>query len=604
MLRQSALRLPASRRGLLFSTQPLPTLTDIKKMTNTDLLHFIRKAQSQLNYSPAYHPAILESLLEAQKKLHPEFQVIALFARCVYACKAAEIAAAMGYRVVLVYDESEIPSLAPQRAHHFVIVKNSGDVDSMMNGLQTFCEDTGIDPHQVCVDPGFDKLSESPALAEKCKQHGIKFAGPNKSAMIIAGDKAEMKKLSNDCLSQIEHESRKTLGIPGYTGEDQSFETLKKEANLMGFPVILKDAHGGGGMGNTIVNNDAELEAALSKRQLPGRVKKVFVEKFLIDPYHIEVQVAISSTDYSILGTRNCSDQINQQKVVENAPATHHKLDEIKKYADKIAAELKQKEYEGLVTLEFLIDQNGVVYFLEANPRIQVEHGITEECLDISLIQLKYWIASGKSVADFLLHKLQVKHIPQPDNLHPTHLAEILTAHASTKFAVEVRVESIEYQAGFDNSIIKADVTGEAYVIHHPKGAYMGIWNGSKVNTFENNALIALLIGKGKTQEEALQDVLKQLHELNIVGISTNRNWLIAYLNQILAHPEIECNTGRVKKLNANIDLDQVKTKDNPLTLGLAKLFKPTPGNFAASAKSLLPVKKVADEDWRVGAHY
>ncbi len=124
-------------------------------------------------------------------------------------------------------------------------------------------------------------------------------------------------------------------------------------------------------MGNTIVNNDNELETALERRKSPDKVKKVFIEKFLQNPYHIEVQVAISKSDYAILGTRNCSDQINQQKVVEFAPAQHPKLQEIEMYADRMANRLKKHGYQGLVTLEFLVDQHNTVYALEANPRIQ-----------------------------------------------------------------------------------------------------------------------------------------------------------------------------------------------------------------------------------------
>ncbi len=119
----------------------------------------------------------------------------------------------MGYRVVLVYDASEATSLAPQRAHHVVIVENSADVNMMVNGLLQFCRNTGIKPSQVCIDPGFDKLSESPDLAAACHQHGIKFAGPREAAMKIAGDKAVMKELANQCLSPQELTIRQSLGI-------------------------------------------------------------------------------------------------------------------------------------------------------------------------------------------------------------------------------------------------------------------------------------------------------------------------------------------------------------------------------------------------------
>lgn len=601
MLRQSALR-----RMAMFSTLTRSFRHPFQTMTQKELLHFIRNAQLDLTDYRKDHPSILKDLLDAQKALHPEFQVIALFARCVYACKAAEVAAEMGYRVVLVYDQSEASSLAPQRAHHVVIVESSSDVNCMINGLLEFCRDTGINPDQVCVDPGFDKLSESPSLAAACHQHGIKFSGPNAAAMTIAGDKAKMKELANSCLTFTELQTRTSLGIPGYTGSDQSLEKLTEVANSMGYPVILKDAHGGGGMGNTIVNNNSELEAALDRRKSPGKVKKVFIEKFLIDPFHIEVQVAISKSDYCLLGTRNCSDQINQQKVVEFAPAQHPKLDEIKVYADRMAAKLKEQAYEGLVTLEFLVDNHGMVYALEANPRIQVEHGITEKCLGISLILLKYWIAAGHSVGDFLLQEMKARHIQhsEAELQNPTLLAQKLTAESDTKVAVEVRVESIGYQSGRDNNIIKLDVCGEAYVIQHPKEAYMGIWNGSKINTYENNALIALLIGTGETEEEALRDILKQLNELNIVGIATNREWLAAYVKQILAHPEVDGNTGRVKVLNQHINLHQLNAAHDPTTLNLARLFKPTPGNLEASAKTLLPVKKALDERGCTSFHY
>ncbi len=152
--------------------------------------------------------------------------------------------------------------------------------------------------------------------------------------------------------------------------------------------------------------------------------------------------------------------------------------------------------------------------------------------------------------------------------------------------AVEVRVESIQYQSGKNNSIIKADVQGEAYVINHPKEAYMGIWNGSQINTYINNALIALLIGTGDTQEEALRDILKQLSELNIVGIPTNREWLIAYVKQILANPAVACDTGRVKALNQYINLDEIKSLQDATTVKLASLFKPTLSNLAASTQT------------------
>ena len=272
------------------------------------------------------------------------------------------------------------------------------------------------------IHPGYGFLSEQAEFAEKVKNSGIIFIGPSAATLNALGDKAQTRQLAI------------SLGVPvapGYDSKDQSEKNLLKQANSIGFPLLLKAVMGGGGRGMRKVQNQSDFLAELKSTQQEAKRlynnSAICIEKLIVNPRHIEVQVAGDKDEnYIHLFERDCSIQRRFQKIVEFSPAQaldQKMLNTLYEYALKVA---KGSKLEGLATMEFLVSSKDI-YFLEANPRIQVEHPVTELVTDLDLIELQIKIANGDSIKEikpklrgFAAEARVYAEIPEQDYLPST----------------------------------------------------------------------------------------------------------------------------------------------------------------------------------------
>ena len=255
----------------------------------------------------------------------------------------------------------------------------------------TLAKQKGVD----AIHPGYGFLSENVNFARRCREEGIIFIGPEAEVMDKLGDKVRAKEVAIAAEVPVIEDSKEPL---------TSYEVAKKEAERIGFPVMVKAAAGGGGRGMRVVQNEQELERSFGEARNEARTAfgddSVFLEKYIQNPKHIEVQIMGDQHGNIIhLYERDCSVQRRFQKVVEVAPSTlpDEVRNQLYEYALRIA---RHVNYSNVGTVEFLVDEDGSVYFIEVNPRIQVEHTITEEVTGIDIVRSQILIARGFALSD------------------------------------------------------------------------------------------------------------------------------------------------------------------------------------------------------------
>ena len=245
------------------------------------------------------------------------------------------------------------------------------------------------------IHPGYGFLSENAGFAEACAKAGIVFIGPPPSAIHAMGSKSEAKKIM---------EKAKVPLVPGYHGDDQSPALLAKEAERIGFPVLIKASAGGGGKGMRVVEEAAKFADALAGAKREAKASfaddHVLVEKYLTRPRHIEIQVfADSHGNCLYLFERDCSIQRRHQKVIEEAPAPNMDPARRKAMGEAAVAAAKAIGYQGAGTVEFIANQDGTFYFMEMNTRLQVEHPVTEAITGQDLVEWQLVVAAGGQLA-------------------------------------------------------------------------------------------------------------------------------------------------------------------------------------------------------------
>lgn len=294
----------------------------------------------------------------------------------------------IGIPTVAVYSEADADSLHVSLATEAYCIGPKESSKSYLNipAIISTALISGAD----AIHPGYGFMSESAAFAEICEQHGIKFIGPTGAAIRKMGDKAQAR------ATMLE----KNIPITPGTGLVDDIEKAKKFCKKAGYPVIVKATAGGGGKGMRIVNKESELEENIvlckTEAQKFFGNAGVYIEKYLVNPRHIEVQIlADKQGNVVYLGERDCSIQRRHQKLVEEAPspAVNEKIREkLGKTAVRVAKAVK---YEGVGTVEFLLDKDNNFYFMEMNTRLQVEHGITEMITNIDIVREQINISAG-----------------------------------------------------------------------------------------------------------------------------------------------------------------------------------------------------------------
>ncbi len=307
--------------------------------------------------------------------------------RVIWACKE------LGLKTVAVYSEADANSLHVRFADEAVCIGPPRTIESYLNipAIISAAEITGAD----AIHPGYGFLSESAYLAEICEACNIRFIGPGPQAIRLMGDKSRAKKAMIKAGVPV---------VPGSQGVLEDEEKAVKVAREIGFPVILKASAGGGGRGMRIVREAPDLaqnfRAAQAEAQAAFGVPDVYIEKYVVGPRHIEIQVMADSKGNVVhLGERECSIQRRHQKIIEEAPslAVGEKL---RRRMGRTAVEAAAAvQYTNAGTIEFLLDKDGNYYFMEMNTRIQVEHGITELVTGRDLVKEQIHVAAGEPLS-------------------------------------------------------------------------------------------------------------------------------------------------------------------------------------------------------------
>ncbi len=355
--------------------------------------------------------------------------------------------------------------------------------------------------HKInAIHPGYGYLSENADFAEHCVKNKIVFIGPSPEVIRMMGDKIIAKEIAEQS------------GVPLLKGSNGSVKNEKEAvaiANKIGYPVIIKAKAGGGGRGMRIVNDASEIsqmyQMASSEALNAFNDASVFIEKYLQNPKHIEVQIVGDSKGNVIhLGERECSVQRKHQKLLEEAPSPALTPDLRERMTSAAINLAKSVKYESVGTVEFLLDKGGNFYFMEMNTRIQVEHPVTEMITNLDLIELQIRIASGE--------KLPVK---QKDiNLNG--------------WAIECRINAEDVQADFSPSI------GVIRNLRLPQNNNIridtGVNCGSEITTWFDS-MVAKLIVHAPTRKEAIDLAMSSLRQFHVKGIKTTIPFCKAVLN-------------------------------------------------------------------------
>src|SRR5215468_3937609 len=398
------------------------------------------------------------------------FSKILIANRGEIACRVMRTCRVMGIKTVAVYSEADADARHVREADEAVAIGPAPAAQSYLaiDRIVEACRQTGAD----AVHPGYGFLSENRAFAAALSRAGVVFIGPTPEAIAAMGDKIESKKLAQKAKVNI---------VPGYLGVIKNDKEAGKIARGVGYPVMIKASAGGGGKGMRIARDDGEVRegfrAAASEARSSFADDRVFIEKFIENPRHIEIQIlADRHGNVLYLGERECSIQRRHQKVIEEAPSPF--LDDKTRAAmgRQAVALATAVGYESAGTVEFIVDAKKHFYFLEMNTRLQVEHPVTELVTGLDLVAQMIRIAAGE--------KLTLK---QKD--------------VRTKgWAIEARVYAEDPERGFLPS------TGRLVRYREPTGSVRidsGVYEGAEISMFYD-PMIAKVIGHGADRREAV----------------------------------------------------------------------------------------------------
>ncbi|MBH5398223.1 acetyl/propionyl/methylcrotonyl-CoA carboxylase subunit alpha [Bradyrhizobium sp. CNPSo 4010] len=321
------------------------------------------------------------------------FKRILIANRGEIACRVMKTARKMGIQTVAVYSEADRDALHVEMADEAVLIGPPAAAESylVIEKIVEACRKTGAE----AVHPGYGFLSEREAFPRALEAAGIVFIGPNPAAIAAMGDKIESKKAAAKA---------KVSTVPGYLGVIEDDKHAVRIADEIGYPVMIKASAGGGGKGMRIAHSKAEVAEGFNLAKAEAKASfgddRVFVEKFIVDPRHIEIQVLGDKHGNVIhLGERECSIQRRNQKIIEEAPSPL--LDEAtrRKMGEQAVALAKAVNYDSAGTVEFVAGQDKSFYFLEMNTRLQVEHPVTELVTGVDLVEQMIRVASGEKLA-------------------------------------------------------------------------------------------------------------------------------------------------------------------------------------------------------------
>ncbi|MDH6240925.1 propionyl-CoA carboxylase alpha chain [Polynucleobacter sphagniphilus] len=429
------------------------------------------------------------------------FKKILIANRGEIACRVMKTAKKMGIKTVAVYSEADKEARHVQMADEAVCIGPAPSRESylVMDRIIQACKDTGAQ----AVHPGYGFLSENEQFAKRCEEEGIVFIGPKHQSIAAMGDKIASKKLALEA---------KVNTIPGFNEAIDKAEDAVKIAQGIGYPVMIKASAGGGGKGLRVAFNDKEafegFTACRTEALNSFGDDRVFIEKFVEGPRHIEIQVLGDSHGNVVyLGERDCSIQRRHQKVIEEAPSPFIDPATRKAMGEQAVALAKAVNYQSAGTVEFVVGKDKSFYFLEMNTRLQVEHPVTEGITGLDLVEQMIRVAAGEKLA-FKQEDIQLDG-----------------------WSMECRINADDPFRNFLPS------TGRLVKYRPPQemdGVRVdtGVYEGGEIPMFYDS-MIAKLIVHGKDRTEAIEKMRSALNDFVIRGIHSN----IPFQAALLQHP-------------------------------------------------------------------
>ena len=420
------------------------------------------------------------------------------------ACRIAKTARRMGIGVVAVYSEADAGARHVAFADEAYCIGPAAAKDSYLRG-DTIIEVARKSGAQA-IHPGYGFLSENEEFAEACEKAGLVFIGPPASAIRAMGSKSAAKSLMEKAAVPL---------VPGYHGEQQETGFLRGQSDKMGYPVLIKASAGGGGKGMRVVEKSADFEDALASCRREAKASfgddQVLVEKYLSRPRHIEIQVFADSKGQCVyLFERDCSVQRRHQKVLEEAPAPGMPEERRRAMGEAAVAAAKAVGYVGAGTVEFIANQDGSFYFMEMNTRLQVEHPVTEMITGLDLVEWQLRVAAGEP--------LPLSQDALSINGHSIE-ARVYAENPAKNFLPSTGTlrhlrspDAVEFEVGSGTTPARVRVDS-------------GVREGDTISPYYD-PMVAKLIVWGDTREAALVRMAAALGEYEVVGVTTNIEFL------------------------------------------------------------------------------
>ena len=445
------------------------------------------------------------------------------------ACRIVHTCRRLGIRTIAVFSEADADAQHVRRADEAHPIGGPRPQDSYLRGAAIL--EVARKTEAQAVHPGYGFLSENADFAEACEQAGLVFIGPSAASMRKMGSKAGAKELMA---------AHGVPVVPGYTGEDQDPGRLQVEADGIGYPLMIKAAHGGGGKGMRIVNASTEFAAALEscRREAAGAFgrDRVLLERYIDQPRHIEFQIFGDAGGRIIhLGERECSAQRRYQKVIEESPSPFLTPELREQMGEAAVAAGHAIDYVNAGTVEFIVDPGSGFYFMEINTRLQVEHPVTELCTGLDLVEWQLRIAAGEP--------LPPTRDPVPHRGH----------------AIEVRL----YAEDPDNGFLPGSGRLERLALPAPSAHVRidgGVVEGDTVSV-HYDPMIAKLIVHDADRQRALARLGEALAATEVVGPKSN----VAFLERLIRHPVVV--EGRIHSGYLDRHLDEVLGGSRPASL-------------------------------------
>lgn len=435
--------------------------------------------------------------------------------RIIRACREQNI------RAVAVYSEVDRSALHVRMADEAYLIGPAAAAESYLRADKIIeaARKSGAD----AVHPGYGFLSERAHFARACAEAGIVFVGPPVAAIERMGSKIEAKRIA------VAHD---VPVVPGYDGDDQRPETLRAEAERIGFPLLIKASAGGGGKGMRAVHNAEDFVQALEGAQREAQAAfgddAVLLERLILKPRHVEIQVFGDAHGNMVyLGERECSIQRRHQKIIEESPSVALTPELRAGMGEAAVRVARAVGYQNAGTVEFMLDEDGQFYFLEMNTRLQVEHPVTEAVIGLDLVQLQFAVAAGE---------------PLPFTQHD----------------ITMRGHAIEARIYAEDPVAMLPSIGRVEVFAPPQGPGVrndvGLESGDEV-TVNYDPMLAKLIVSGATRNEAIAKLQRALDEYAVLGVITN----IPLLQAIAAHPAFAAGATTTDFLQSHPISEQLK---------------------------------------------